>query len=156
MYSLSKEDFRNIHNALCDVRNAQSRLSDVLNDSLSNQLSKAIVKFEQGLENVYQQDSKHFDDISEQASTIAKEYDLKTIWSVYDIKSLQDVYPHKASILSGRYNGKTVDIILEDRFYRYDELYVLIDKMIRELDDYHIFIEDIRVRDNKMYVITGS
>lgn len=156
MFSLSKEDFRTIHNALCDVRNAQSRLSDVINDSLSNQLSKAIVKFEEGLENIYQQDSKHFDDISEQASTIAKEYDLKTIWSMYDIDSLNNIYPHKASVLTKRYNGKTVEIPLEDRFYRYDELYVLVDKMIRELEDYHIFIEDLRVRDNKMTVMTGS
>ena len=135
MYSIAKQDYSHIHNGLCYLRNHIERLSEVLNKDTVNGLNKSIALIEQGLAPVRKQDDDQFNRIFEMAQLFGEEHKLQSVWSIYDIGSIYDPFPFSGKL-------KLYDCVRDIPVgAKYSDVWLIVDEMIKEVDEYHIFIE---------------
>lgn len=141
-FTFSAEDFKTVHNALCELRSVCDRLDGVLNPDLYNRLNKARDDLSKGLENVYEQDSLAFESKSDHYTSVQEELGLSAIWSIYEVDNLSDRHPfHSATKVHYKDHwGKpiTKDIVGAT----WAALYMAGSAAIRDSgDDHHVFIE---------------
>lgn len=88
------DDFRVIHNGLCDLRAVCERLEGVLADELYQLLLQARDQIRKGLSSAYQQDEKEFDVKYQHYQQVRKESKFKNSeWSIYKVKDMSDPHP---------------------------------------------------------------
>ena len=149
--TLRGEDFKVLHNTLCDLRN----ISDRCSDDLARQINPVIHTMEQALKDAYAQDNAQFDAKMDYYGEFQRQNGLSTIWSVYDLPPhgfLSDhPFPSDAFVV---YQGHHVPVYGET----WGDVYRAADRCI-ELsgDDHHIFIEHFELRNgNELHLSTGS
>lgn len=161
--TLHSEDFRTVHNTLCELRSVQERLTGVISNELAEQLHGVIKGFEQGLKNAYEQDNAAFDSKMDYYSDFQSQNGLRTIWSIYELPVhgfLSDhPYPAAREICYRDHWGETaVYETIEGGTWA--DLYRAADRCIRRSgDDHHIFIEGFQpVADqpHQLRLTTGS
>ncbi len=158
---LKAEDFRTVHNTLCELREVEMRLNEVISESLAQQLHRVIKGFEQGLSDAYAQDSAQFDSKMDYYSEFQRDNGLRSIWSIYELPIHgflhEHPYPSDAFVVYTQHWG-------EGRKHypvqgtTWADLYRAADAAIRDSgDDHHIFIEHFKLKNgNELHLSTGS
>jgi hypothetical protein len=159
-FTFSSEDFKTVHNALCEVRSVCERLEGVMNPELYNKLVKARNDLSRGLNNVYEQESTAFESKSDHFTSVQEELGLSAIWSIYEVDNLNDRHPFfgATKVHYKDHWGKPVtkDIVGAT----WAALYVAGNAAIRDSgDSHHVFIEQFepsKTDSNVLIMQTGS
>lgn len=150
--TISDNDFKTIHNALCDLRWAVDAMDR--NIFKTERFENIVAQFEKGLMAAYAQDNDAFDRKHDYYGRFRETNGLKTIWSVYSLHEhgFLDNHPWKgARVLV--YKGATAQILGQT----WGDLYRAADEVIeRSGDTHHIFIEGFGkyATDNSMLTLT--
>ena len=159
--TLTADEFKLVHNGLCEVRAVSYQMTGVISETLSNRLTKAIEQIEEGLESAYVQDNELMDHRSTYFESIAKMFNLNSsCWSMFEVENMFEPSPFP-SVSSIRYKGKDTPIdISEGCVVRWLDLYIAADRAIQQSGDtHHIFIEAFTPVENEPGVLllqTGS
>jgi hypothetical protein len=159
--TLTAEEFKTIHNALCDMRSVYETLQGVVREPITDKLSKAISQMELGLANAYEEDDKAFSRKSDHYSEVAEELGLKSIWSVYEVNNLSDRHPFEGAdriVYENHWGGEPVSCSVNGLTWA--ALYVAANACIRDSgDNHHVFIETFTPDSNDprtLILSTGS
>lgn len=159
--TLHAEDFRTVHNTLCELRSLQERITGVVSNDIADRLHRVVKGFEQGLANAYEQDSSAFDSKMDYFSEFKAENGLSSIWSMFELPVhcfLQNhPYPSDAFVIYTQHWGKG------RKHYpvlgpTWGDVYRAADLAICESgDSHHIFIEGFELKNgNELHMFTGS
>ena len=150
--TLQAEDFKTIHNTLCELR-TMSRASV--------ELQKLVEQFEEGLKDAYEQDNAIFSSKMDYFHSFKEMNGLESIWSVYELDVhgfLQaHPFPSDAFVVYRNHWGKNTDKHYPVSGTTWGDVYRAADLAIRESGDaHHIFIEGFEVKGNELHMYTGS
>jgi len=157
--TLRAEDFRTIHNTLCDLRNTRNRMKGVVADELATQIENIVGGFEKGLADAYRQDDEIFDRKMDHYSQFQRENGLTAVWSMYEVEDLADAHPYgaDAEIVYSEHWGDSERKSYPVQGSTWADVYRAADQAIRESGDlHHVFVEGFRVVDNQLSMYTGS
>jgi hypothetical protein len=159
--TLTADEFKTIHNALCDMRSVYQTLQGVVREPITDKLSNAISQMELGLANAYDEDNKAFDRKSEHYQSVSEELGLKSIWSVYEVDNLSDRHPFEGAdrvVYKDHWGEKPVQCSINGLTWA--ALYVAADACIRDSGDkHHVYIETFTPDSNDprtLILSTGS
>lgn len=155
------QDFKTIHNTLCDLRDIEMQLNEVLRPDMVDRLHRVIKNFEAGLKDAYAQDEAAFDAKMDYFGEFKGANGLMSIWSMFELPVncfLQNhPYPSDAFVCYAEHWGKG------RKHYpvlgpTWGDVYRAADLAIRESgDNHHIFIEGFDVKNgNELHMFTGS
>jgi hypothetical protein len=152
--TLSGQDFKTVHNTLCELRSLQERATGVISDSLADQLQRVIKGFESGLANAYRQDSQEFESKMDYYGRFQTDNGLAAIWSIYELPVhgflMDHPYPSDSFVV---YHGHHVPVMGST----WGDIYRAADKCIRLSDDqHHIFVERFELVFKELRMTTGS
>jgi hypothetical protein len=160
--TLRAEDFRTVHNTLCELREVEQSLNSVINEQMAHRLHRVVKGFESGLADAYQQDKDAFDTNMDYYTEFQRENGLKSIWSIYDLPVhgfLQDhPFPSDAFVVYTQHWGDVKYRHYPVQGTTWADVYRAADLAIRGSgDDHHIFIERFLVKNgNELHLTTGS
>ena len=150
--TLRGEDFKTIHNTLCDLRSLALRMEQSM--IKVEEVERIISQFERGLEDAYAQDSESFDDKMDYYKAFADQNDLDSIWSVYELPVHGFLKPHPYPSDAFVVYGKGHVPVLGPTW---GDVYRAADCAIRNSGDlHHCFIEGFEVKGNELHMYTGS
>jgi hypothetical protein len=158
--TLAAEDFKTIHNTLCELRGLAQRMEQSM--VKIGEVERIIESFEAGLKDAYDQDNAQFESKMDYFSEFKAANGLQAIWSLYEL-SLQGFeeahpYPSDAFIVYTQHWGDGA----KDRHYpvlgsTWGDVYRAADLAIRESGDtHHCFIEGFEVKGLELHMYTGS
>ncbi len=137
--TLTAEEFKTIHNALCQIRSVQGSLEGVVREEITTRLEKAIANMEQGLANAYRQDNEVFDTRNKHFTHVQSAHDLQSVWSLYEVADLYAMHPH-AGATKIKYGDQYTHI--DTPRAEWIDLYIAANDAIKASgDQHHIFIE---------------
>ncbi len=161
--TLKAEDFRTVHNTLCELRNVEQDLCGVINDALLGRLHAAIKQFEAGLADAYAQDHEVFESKMDYYSSFQGDNGLRSIWSIYElpVHGFLAKHPYTAAreiCYRDHWGDQPVyETIAGDTWA---DLYRAADRCIqRSGDAHHIFIEHfytVADQPHQIRLTTGS
>jgi len=140
--TITAEDFKTIHNAVCEIRSVYETIQGVVREPISDKLATAIREIETGLADAYKQDSKSFDDKYTHYDNVKLNLGLSAIWSIYEVNNLSDRHPFEGAdrVVYKAYGGQPVSCSINGLTYA--ALYVAANACIRDSgDSHHIYIE---------------
>jgi hypothetical protein len=156
---LRAEDFRTIHNALCELRS----ISDHCSDRTAAQINPIIQRFEAGLRDAYEQDRTQFDSKMDYYSEFQKDNGLRSIWSIYElpIHGFLGDHPFKNAVqVAYREHWGDEPVFESIDGPTWADLYRAADRCIqRSGDQHHIFIESfepVAGQPHQLRLSTGS
>ena len=159
--TLKGEDFTTVHNTLCELREIEMRLNEVLSAEMVERLHRVVKGFEQGLEHAYDQDTEAFDRKYENYRSFAVEFDLGSVWSIYEVDDLYQEHPYQdyhTVIYDGHWGPEPVEAELQGRTW--GTMYMLANNLITNSGDlHHMFIEGfepVKGRPGVLRLTTGS
>jgi hypothetical protein len=150
--TLRGEDFKTLHNTLCDLRGLVQRMETSM--IKTQEFDRIIEGLEMGLKGAYEQDNDQFDSKMDYYSQFRDENGLNAIWSIYELEEHGFLFNHPwegASVLV--YKNTTAKILGPT----WADLYRAADVAIeRSGDDHHVFIEGFGryATDNSMLELT--
>jgi hypothetical protein len=150
--TLRGEDFKIIHNTLCDLRNLVSRMEQSM--IKTQEFDRIIEGFQMGLKDAYDQDNSTFDSKMDYYGDFQRQNGLAAIWSVYELPIhgfLSDhPFPSDAFVV---YKDQHCAIYGET----WADVYRAADQCIRNSGDlHHIFIENFELWGKEVRLTTGS
>lgn len=160
--TLTADEFKTIHNALCELDGINTQLEDVLHKDLYIKLAQTASKIRKGLSSAYEQDSQAFDRKNEHYGRIQEELGLSSVWSMYEVDNLSDPhpYPGATTVLYTDHWGDKDAVRIPINGLTWAALYVAANAAIRDSGDtHHIYIENFRPSkdDNTVLMLsTGS
>jgi hypothetical protein len=142
--TLTAEDFKTIHNGLCELRSVYESIHSVVREPLSDKLARAIREIEKGLASAYEEDDKeftrksnHFDDVSAQLGM------GHSNWSIYEVDNLSDRHPFEGAdrvVYKDHWGKNPVSCSINGSTW--SALWIAANACIRDSgDDHHMFIE---------------
>lgn len=145
--TLTVEEFKTIHNALCDLDNITRQLEDVLKPELYTKLARAGTTIRDGLAGAYDQDDKAFTRKSRHYDEVKAELGLKNSeWSIYEVDNLSDRHPFEGAdriLYKDHWGEKPVSRSINGMTWA--ALWVAANAVIRDSEDeHHVFIERFR------------
>lgn len=156
--TLTAEDFKKIHNGLCDLRHAIDRLKGVLSPDVFRLLSNAKEQISAGLEVAYNQDRYEFKRKHRHFESVQKDLKLDSIWSMYEVDNLNDshTFTGVTKVVYRNHWGKNpVSCAINGNTWA--ALYVAANTCIRDSGDtHHIFIEKFTKEADALILSTGS
>lgn len=163
--TLTANDFKTVHNALCELRDVQHSLQAVVREPIIDKLSAAIRAMEQGLKGAYEQDNNAFDRKHDYYYDFREHNQLRSTWSIYELDApdgfLQD-HPYKGAttLVYKQHWGDAGEVSAPIDGTTWGDLYRAADQCIRESGDgHHVFIESFKqVKDHPTFLKlnTGS
>ena len=159
--TLAAEDFKTIHNTLCELRSVQERITGVVNTDIADRIHSVIKGFELGLKDAYEQDNAVFESKMDYFDSFKTANALRTIWSIYELPldcfAQPHPYPSDAFVVYREHWGENKDKHYPVLGTTWGDVYRAADLAIRESGDgHHIFIEHFEVRGNELHMYTGS
>ena len=159
--TLSGEDFKTVHNTLCELRNLVERMTHSM--IKIDDVQRIVEGFEAGLRDAYEQDNAQFDSKMDYYSGFQRENGLSTIWSIYELPIhgfLRD-HPYKDALeVAYRDHWGDQGVFEEIQGGTWADLYRAADRCIRRSGDgHHVFIEAFTVnpnQPNQLVLHTGS
>jgi len=154
--TLRGEDFKTIHNTLCELRSLVERMthSMIKIDDVQN----IINSFEAGLQDAYAQDNDAFQNKMDHYEEARVHLGLRSTWSIFEVELLQSQHPFTGATevaYSDHWGNKTVTAPIEGNLWV--DLYRAADRCIRASgDDHHIFIEQFQPEGRTLVLQTGS
>jgi hypothetical protein len=156
--TLTAEEFKTVHNGLCDLDSVVHRLEDVLNPELYKLLAQARSQIRKGLEGAYDQDSEAFSRKSRHYEQVQKELGLRSIWSLYNVDNLSDRHSFEnvtRVVYKDHWGNK--EVACEINGATWAALYVAANACIRDSgDEHHVFIENFKQFGDTLILSTGS
>ncbi len=160
--TLSADEFRDIHNALCDLDSVAQSLEDVLRPEKYLRLIRARDAIRGALKNAYELEREVSDRRYRYYDDIQKEMKFRTDWSIYSVDSMYDEHPYTAAealLYKDHWGEKHMSAKIEGN--RWIDLWRAADECIRNSgDNHHMFIEAFtpyNKGDNTVLVLsTGS
>jgi hypothetical protein len=142
--TLTADEFKTIHNAVCDLDSLVGRLEEVLRPELYEKLVQARNAIRTGLASAYDQDDQAFSEKSRHFTAVQGEEKFKATWSLYEIDDLDAEHPYPADSFVTYKNhwgeNGPVHCAVYGRTWR--DLYRAADNCIRlSGDEHHVFIE---------------
>ena len=135
--TLTAEEFRTIHNALCEIRSVQGLIGYMVREEITTRLDNAIGEMEKGLANAYRQDDEVFENRHEYYTNVQTECKLKSVWSIFEVADLYTAHPY-----TGATKIKYGDQYMHIPGVQWIDLYITADVAIEASgDQHHIFIE---------------
>lgn len=158
---LTADEFKTVHNTLCELRSVQQQLTGVINDSLADRLQLVVKSFEQGLKGAYEQDDRAFDELSDHYEAVRQGAQLKSIWSIFSVRDLSQPHPYvDAAEICYRDHWGDQPVYETITGPTWADLYAAADRSIRRSgDDHHIFIESfqpVAEQPHQLRLTTGS
>ncbi len=158
---LTADEFKTVHNTLCELRSVQQQLTGVINDRLAEQLQAVVRGFELGLKGAYDQDNRAFEDLSEHYEAVRQGAQLRSIWSIYSVRDLSQPHPYKdAAEICYRDHWGDQPVYETIPGPTWADLYAAADRCIqRSGDGHHIFIESfqpVAEQPHQLRLTTGS
>ena len=152
--TLKAEDFKTVHNTLCELREIEMRLNEVINEQMAQQLHRVIKGFELGLADAYAQDNAEFESKMDYYGQFQTDNGLAAIWSIYELPIhgflMDHPYPSDVFVV---YDGYHVPVY----GCTWADIYRAADHCMRLSDDrHHIFIEHFELVGNELRLTTGS
>jgi hypothetical protein len=151
---LKAEDFKTVHNTLCELREVEMRLNEVISENLAAQLHRVIKGFEAGLKDAYAQDNAQFDSKMDYYSEFQRDNGLAAIWSVYELPVHGFLFDHPFP--------SDAFVVYKDQHcaiygQTWADVYRAADHCIRNSGDlHHIFIENFELWGKEVRLTTGS
>jgi hypothetical protein len=145
--TLTAEEFKTIHNGLCELESAVQRLEQVINPELYKRLAHGASEIRQGLARAYQEDNTimdrkwaHYQDVGQQLGMD------DTVWSVYQVDNLADRHPYEGAdrvVYKDHWGKNPVSCNITGSTW--SALWIAAKACIRDSgDDHHVFIEDFK------------
>jgi len=145
--TLTAEEFKTVHNGLCDLESAIGRLEDVINPELFKKLAHGASEIRRGLKGAYEQDntaadrkSDHYRDVGQQLGMDHSE------WSVTEVDNLSDRHPYEGAdrvVYKNHWGDKPVSCSINGSTWA--ALWIAANACIRDSGDrHHIYIECFR------------
>jgi hypothetical protein len=94
-YTISNEDFKNIHNSKCEVYSVIQSLDGVIAEQLLEKLNRAYHQLNAGLDSVYQQEAAEYAAKEEHYEAISSANKFTAIWSMHEVGALDAKHPFK-------------------------------------------------------------
>lgn len=157
--NLTPDEFRQLHNALCELRGVHQRINGILNPELLLSMGQSIKDMEDALASSYQRDSDLIDKNSEHYETVAKLGGFRSIWSLYEVPFMYDPHPYQGvKILEytrGYLNPSKIKVPVSGPLWV--DLWEAADAAILQSgDNHHIFIEGFCQDLEVVTLTTGS
>ena len=142
--TLTADEFKTVHNSLCELRSLASRMMHSM--IKVDEVERIIGQFEQGLKGAYEQDHVAFDTKFEHYRSVTEDLGLSTIWSIYEVDNLNDRHPYAGAdrvVYKDHWGEKPVQASINGMTWA--ALYVAANACIRDSgDEHHIYIEQFR------------
>lgn len=159
--TLTADEFKTVHNAICDLDSIARQLDGVVKDQISERLIQTIETIRSGLRSAYDQDNAAFDRKHSHYRRIQEELGLRTSWSLFEVEDLSDRHPFEGAdrvVYKDHWGDKPVSVSINGLTWA--ALYVAADACIRDSgDDHHVFIERFRPAEDDprtLILSTGS
>ena len=159
--TLTADEFKKIHNALCELRSVRETLDGVVREPITDKMARAIGAMEKGLQGAYAQDHADMDRKQDHYDRIKEELGLKSIWSVFEVSDLSTRHPFEGAtkvVYKDHWGDKPTECRINGLTWA--ALWVAADACIRDSgDNHHVFIELFRVKEDDptvLFLITGS
>ena len=161
--SLNASEFKDLHNAKCELYQIVGRLerSGLASKSLVKELSKVERAISKSLQGAYKKETKIMDERAAVYNAAAKANNLESTWSLYEVEDMMLPHPYKnvSKVVHKNHWGKTA-VAVEIEGDRWVDLYVAADKAIKlSGDTHHSFIEGFGTEDvakGNLLLHTGS
>jgi hypothetical protein len=141
--TLQPKDFRDLHNALCDIRQVNCDLEQFVGGKLHDRLAAAIRQVEQSLQDVYAQESADFDTKSKHYEQVREAQGFRAIWSLFEVNNLMALHPWDGAthVVYGRHwGGDPVTVSIPGP--RWVDLYNAANQvMLLSGDSHHVYVE---------------
>jgi hypothetical protein len=150
--TLRGEDFKIIHNTLCDLRNLVSRMEQSMIKTA--EFDRIIEGFQMGLKDAYEQDTSTFDSKMDYYGDFQRENGLAAIWSVYELPIHGFLFDHPFP--------SDAFVVYKDQHcaiygQTWADVYRAADQCIRNSGDlHHCFIENFELWGKEVRLTTGS
>lgn len=132
-YTLTNEEFKNLHNALWEIGRSEDSNVQALVEKIR----------QTALKGAYEQDNKAFETKSAHYERIREELGLQAIWSVYEVKDLSQRHPFEGAdrvVYKDHWGEKPVSAAINGLTWA--ALFVAANACIRDSGDgHHVFIE---------------
>lgn len=154
--TLTAYEFKDLHNALCDLRNIRSDMEHSM--VKVDRVEDVIARFEQALSGAYQQDNDAFDTKSDHYDEVRKGLGLTAIWSIYEVDNLSEPHPFgDVTTVTYETHWGPKPVVKGIAGTSWAALYTAANACIRDSgDEHHVFIEDFKVRGDTLVLSTGS
>lgn len=145
--TLTAEEFKNIHNALCDLGQIDNP-----------EVVKQVEVIRGSLRGAYDQESKDFDRRSTHYNEVRDSLGLTTAWSMYEVDNLNECHPFEGvTTVTYRDHWGDQPVVTPINGGTYAALYVAANACIRDSgDEHHVYIEDFRKVGDTLVLTTGS
>jgi hypothetical protein len=161
--TLKGEDFKTVHNTLCELRDVEQRLNEVISEQMVQRLHAVVKGFELGLKDAYAQENRAFESKMDYYSSFQSDNRLKTIWSIYElpVHGFVNQHPYKGAVeICYRDHWGEEPIYETIQGDTWADLYRAADRCIqRSGDSHHIFIESfapVANQPHQLRLTTGS
>lgn len=157
--TLAAQDFKTIHNTLCDLRSVVERMTHSM--IKIEDVQQIIEGFEQGLADAYSQDNDAFESKMEYFSEFQQANGLASVWSIYDLDlgCFEEAHPYAsdAFVVYRDHWGDVKDTHYPVTGTTWGDVYRAADLAVRASgDSHHIFIESFAVQGLELRLSTGS
>lgn len=153
--TLRARDFRDLHNALCDLRGLRDGRAD------QDQLGPVIQRLEQSLADAYEQESRDFDTKSKHYDQVREAQGFRAIWSLYEVNNLMALHPWDGAthvVYGWHWGGDPVTVSIPGP--RWVDLYHAANQaMLLSGDSHHVYVESFKPLANNsrhLEMTTGS
>jgi hypothetical protein len=160
--TITAEEFKTVHNGLCELESAIRRLEDVINPELFKSLARGASEIRRGLAGAYEQDNtegdrkfKHYEDVGQQLGM------TNSVWSIYKAGDLCDRHPYEDAdrvVYKDHWGEKPVGCSINGLTWA--ALWIAANACIRDSGDcHHIYIESFHPDKNDprtLILQTGS
>jgi len=142
--TLTADEFKTIHNAVCDLDSLCHRLEEVLKPELYLTLVKARNNIRKGLEGAYKQDNDAFDTKNSHFNDVGGQLGMDhSTWSIYEVDNMADRHPFEGAdrvLYKDHWGNEPVSCSVHGLTWA--SLWVAANACIRDSgDSHHIFIE---------------
>lgn len=163
MYEMTKQEYSDIHNGLCELYYVRHQLKGIVHPDLVQRLNKTVELIEKGFASVREQENSEFEDKMAYFEQARNHHKFKSVWSMYDIDMTNGLVgrPGFDTVTDLVYEGwdKIVSVSIPSN-PSYLQLWKAADELLQLAEDtHHVFIEGFRVdsKDNtKLFLCAGS
>lgn len=146
--TVTADEFKTVHNGLCDLRTVCDRLEGVLAPDLYKLLARARDEIRKGLDGAYEQEERSFSTKSRHYDSVKKEIGIRNSeWSIYSVKDLHDRHPFEGVdrvVYRSHWGEGPVSASVQGLTWL--ALWVAADACIRDSGDaHHVYIESLKV-----------
>lgn len=155
--TLTKQEWTDVHNGLCQIRSVSQQLEGILNQKMIDYLTNGIKLIEKGFVQSYENEHRYYENLLDHFDEVANKIGIKnTVWSVSEVEDLYSYHPFTEADFV-EYEGNKCLIKPEDKTWA--SLWSKADMLVRTSGDFHhCFIEGFILNDTgkEIKLSTGS